>query len=305
MTLNENNEYRATQMPLPTGRATTEPVSLAGYRRGKEVSQGLGGLLSNTSEGEASNNTYSATTQGVSPHGNLDTPRRATVVNKRVTTKDILGSEAPDNEPNSGDSLMPNAGDELTDAKIAAAEARAERDLARLEGTLRQDFEGVRTDMATFRGEVLRAIADQGAAMATFRGDLVNAVAGQTAGIASFTGEIHNDLQAMRTDMSSFKGEVHNDLQAMRTDMASLKGDVGIQLAGMPTKADARSNMQWIIGTLAALIVAVAGLIVASFQTGLAVGVLPPKSPQLEAAPVVVPAPGAAAPVTPQANPAP
>ncbi len=176
--------------------------------------------------------------------------------------------------PNPG----PDPGNELTDAKIAAAEARTERDLARLEGSLRQDFEGLRTDMATFRGEVLKAMADQGAAMATFRGDLVKAVADQTAGIASF------------------------------------KGEVGTQLAAMPTRAEVRSNMQWTIGTLAALIVAVAGIIVASFQTGLAVGVLPPKPPQLEAspalspkaqAPLVVPAPGAEVPVAPQAKPAP
>jgi len=82
----------------------------------------------------------------------------------------------------------------------------------------------------------------------------------------------------------------------------------------MPTRAEARSNMQWIIGTLAALIVAVAGLIVASFQTGLAVVALQPKSPQVEVtpvqpakvpAPVMVPAPGAAAPATPQPSPAP
>jgi len=160
--------------------------------------------------------------------------------------------------PATGDSLMPNPGpdpdNELMDAKIAAAEARAERDLARLEGSLRQDFEGLRTDMATFRGDVLKAMADQGAAMATFRGDLVKAVADQTASIASF------------------------------------KGEVGIQLAGMPTKAEARSNMQLIIGTLAALMLAVLGLVVASFQTGLAVG---------------APAPGAEAPAAPQAKPAP
>ena len=175
--------------------------------------------------------------------------------------------------PNPG----PDPGNELTDAKIAAAEARAERDLARLEGSLGQDFEGLRTDMATFRGDVLKAMADQGAAMATFRGDLVKAVADQTASIASF------------------------------------KGEVGTQLAGMPTKAEARSNMQWIIGTIAALMLAVLGLVVASFQTGIAVGAPPQKPPPGKAdpatppkaqSPVVVPAPGAEAPAAPQAKPA-
>ena len=106
-------------------------------------------------------------------------------------------------------------------------------------------------------------------------------------------------------------GEVRLGFQELRTDLASFKGEVGTQLAAMPTRAEVRSNMQWTIGTLAALILAVAGIIVASFQTGLAVGVLPPKPPQLEAspaqppkapAPVVVPTPGAEAPATRQPN---
>ena len=116
-------------------------------------------------------------------------------------------------------------------------------------------------------------------------------------------GEVRLGFQELRTDMASFK-----------TDIVSFKGDVGIQLAAMPTKAEVLSNMQWIIGTLAALIVVVAGLIVASFQTGLAVVALQPKSPQVEVnpvqptkvpAPVMAPASGDAAPAIPQPVPAP
>ena len=148
--------------------------------------------------------------------------------------------------PGTGDSPMPNPGpdpdNELTDAKIAAAEARTDTKLRDVD----VKFERV-------------------------------------------LGEVRLGFQELRTDLASFKGEVQ-------------------------TKAEARSNMQWTIGTLAALILAVAGLIVASFQTGLAVGVLPPKPPQLEAspaqpskapAPVVVPAPSAETPAIPQPNPVP
>jgi len=155
---------------------------------------------------------------------------------------------------------MPNPGpdpeNELTDAKIAAAEARTDTKLRDVD----VKFERV-------------------------------------------LGEVRLGFQELRTDMASSK-----------TDIVAFKGEVMTQLAAMPTRAEARSNMQWTIGTLAGLMVAVAGLIVASFQTGLAVGVLPPKPLQLEAspalspkakAPVGVPAPGAEAPAAPQAKPAP
>ena len=104
-------------------------------------------------------------------------------------------------------------------------------------------------------------------------------------------------------------GEVRLGFQELRTDMAAFKGEVRTQLAAMPTRAEARSNMQWIIGTLAALIVAVAGLIIASFQTGFALGSPPQKPVPVEAsaaqsqnapAPVEAPLPGPAAPATRQ-----
>ncbi len=150
----------------------------------------------------------------------------------------------------------PDPDNELTDAKIAAAEARTDTKLRDVD----VKFERV-------------------------------------------LGEVRLGFQELRTDMASSK-----------TDIVAFKGEVMTQLAAMPTRAEARSNMQWIIGTIAALIVAVAGIIVASFQTGLAVGVLPPKPLRLEAspaqppkapAPVAVPAPGAEAPVTQQPKPAP
>jgi hypothetical protein len=133
-------------------------------------------------------------------------------------------------DPAAGDSLMPNpgtdAGNELTDAKIAAAEARTD---------------------AKFRDVDVK--------------------------FERVLGEMRLGFQELRTGF-----------QELRTDITSFKGEVGIQLAGMQTKADARSNMQWIIGTLAALMVAVAGLIVGSFQTGVSVfqtgasgGVLSPR----------------------------
>jgi len=182
-----------------------------------------------------------------------------------------LASSAP--APATGDSLMPNPGpdpdNELTDAKIAAAEARTDTKLRdvdvkfeRVLGEVRLGFQELRTDMASVR----------------------------------------LGFQELRTDMAAFKGEVG-------TQLAAFKGEVRTQLAAMPTRAEARSNMQWIIGTLAALIVAVAGLIIASFQTGFALGSPPQKPVPVEAsaaqsqnapAPVEAPLPGSAAPATRQ-----
>jgi hypothetical protein len=84
-------------------------------------------------------------------------------------------------------------------------------------------------------------------------------------------------------------GEVRLGFQEVQTDIASFKGDVGTQLAAMPTKADARSNMQWIIGTLAALIMAMAGPILTSFQTGVSVAVRPPRPSPAEVHPKPAP----------------
>jgi len=115
-------------------------------------------------------------------------------------------------------------------------------------------------------------------------------------------------------------GEVRLGFQELRTDMASFKGEVGTQLAAMPTKADARSNMQWIIGTvigtgltLGALTLGDRANILSAFQAAFAVASakqasqaeLPPTQPPKAQAPVGVPAPGAEAPVTQQPKPAP
>jgi len=179
---------------------------------------------------------------------------------------------------------MPNPGpdpdNELTDAKIAAAEARTDTKLRdvdvkfeRVLGEVRLGFQELRTDMASVR----------------------------------------LGFQELRTDMAAFKGEVGTQLAAFKgevgTQLTAFKGEVRTQLAAMPTRAEARSNMQWIIGTLAALIVAVAGLIIASFQTGFALGSPPqkpvpveasPAQPQNAPAPVEAPLPGPAAPATRQ-----
>ncbi len=165
---------------------------------------------------------------------------------------------------------MPNPGpdpdNELTDAKIAAAEARTDTKLRdvdvkfeRVLGEMRLGFQELRTDIAAFKGE-------------------------------------------FGTQLTALKGEVGAQFTAF-------KGEVGAQLAAIPTRAEARSHMQWTIGTLAALIVAVAGLIVASFQTGFALGSPPQKSVSVEAssarpqnvpAPVEAPASAAAAPAAQQ-----
>ena len=157
---------------------------------------------------------------------------------------------------------MPNPGDELMDAKIAAAEARTDTKLRDVD----VKFERV-------------------------------------------LGEVRLGFQELRTEMASSK-----------TDNVAFKGEVMIQLAAIPSRAEARSNMQWIIGTvigtgltLGALTLGDRANILSAFQAAFAVtsakqasqAELPLAQPPKAPAPVVVPAPGAEAPVTQQPKPAP
>lgn len=138
--------------------------------------------------------------------------------------------------------------------------------------------------------------------------------------------EARTDVKLRDVDVKfeRLMGEVRLGFQELRTDMASFKGEVGAQLAAMPTRAEARSNMQWTIGTvigtglaLGALLVSVIlgdrANILSAFQAAFAVASakqasqveLPLAQPTKTQAPVVVPAPGAETPATPQPKPAP